>query len=404
MGKNRRHALVAALLLSSAVAGGGAAFWWHGRPERYLREAERRLSAGSWDRVAPWLDLPEATKATRDRARIVRARVALASGQPKDAVAPLQGVDPRGPWAAEAAFWKGRTLYAVGNTLLAVSWFRTALADRPTDTETLRWLAAAAYELGDRRTALESLKTLTDIKPDDARAWRTRALVTWTDPDAGELELGASRVAYEKTLSLDSFQPQVRLELAEVLVKMGRFAEADRQLALCEGQVPEADRADLRAQSAWLQGERERCRAIVDVGLRGAPNHAGLLARQALLEQAEGRFAEAVERLDRAVGIDPYNSQWVYMRGVALRALGLRAQADRDAARAAELKTAASTMANLCVIASQRPADPGVRIRLGHLCEFLGKPEFAAMWYRAALACDPRNEEARVALAAVLPR
>jgi tetratricopeptide (TPR) repeat protein len=341
---------------------------------------------------------------TRDRALILRARVALERGRPKDAVVPLQGVDPRGPWAAEAAFWKGRTLYAVGNTPLAICWFQAALAARPTDAETLRWLAAAAYDLGDRRTALASLKTLTDVKPDDARAWRTRALVTWTDPDAGESELSAARAAYEKSLQLDPDQPLVRLELADVLVRMGQYDGADRQLARCHGQVPEADRADLLAQCAWFRGERERCRAIVDAGLKGAPNHPGLLARRALLEEAAGRLAEAIEGFDRAVSVDPYNPEWFYMRGVAFRALGRRAEADRDLARSAELKKALGTLGNLCAVASQRPTDPGVRIRLGRLCESLGKPSFATMWYRAALACDPRNEEARRALAAVLPR
>jgi Flp pilus assembly protein TadD len=358
----------------------------------------------SWDLAIPWLDLPERTKATRDRALILRAQVALKTGRPKDAVVPLQGVNPWGPWAAEAAFWKGRTLYAAGNMPLAISWFQAALAARPMNAETLRWLAAAAYDLGDRRTALESLKTLTNAKPDDARAWRTRALVTWTDPDAGELELSAARNAYEKSLKLDSSQPLVRLELADVLVRMGHHAEANRQLAHCRGQVPEADRADLLAQCAWFRGERDQCRTIVKTGLKEAPNHPGLLARQALLEEAEGRFAEAVEGFNRAVSVDPYNSEWLYMRCGVLRALGRRTEADRDAARSAELKKALSTMASLCTIASQRPTDPGVRISLGRLCESLGKPDFAAMWYRAALACDPRNEDARHALAAVVPR
>jgi hypothetical protein len=92
------------------------------------------------------------------------------------------------------------------------------------------------------------------------------------------------------------------------------------------------------------------------------------------------------------------------MRAVALRALGRRAEAERDVDRSTALKEAQSTMVNLCGVASQRPADSGVRIRLGRLCEVLGNPSVAAMWYRAALACDPRNEEARRALAAALPR
>jgi Flp pilus assembly protein TadD len=404
MSSDRRPLRLAAVVLALAAAGVGASVWWRGRPERHLGEAERQLAEGSWDLAAPWLDLPERAAATRDRALILRARVALEGGRPGDAVAPLQGVDPRGPRAAEAAFWKGRTLYAVGNTPLAISWLRTALAARPNDAETLRWLAAAAYDLGDRHTLRESLKTLTNIEPGDARAWRTRALMIREEPDAGELELGAARIAYETSLKLDSNQPAVRLELAEVLVRQGRYAEADRQLARCLGRVPEAGRADLLAQSAWLRGEQDHCLAIVDASLKTAPKHPGLLARRALLDQARGRLSQAVEGFDRAVAADPYNSQWFYMRGVALRAVGRQAEADRDAARSAELKKAVIALSELNTEAAHRPTDPGVRIHLGRVCESLGKPELAASWYRAALACDPRNEEARSALAAVPTR
>ena len=56
-------------------------------------------------------------------------------------------------------------------------------------------------------------------------------------------------------------------------------------------------------------------------------------------------------------------------------------------------------MSDLNDQAARAPDDPEVRLRLGQLCESLGKPELAASWYRAALACDPRSAEARAALA-----
>jgi tetratricopeptide (TPR) repeat protein len=378
--------------------GAGAVAWWRGRPERYLAEAERNIAEGTWGAVEAWLELPEHTAATRDRALILRARLAVEAGRPVDAVAPLRRVDPRGRWAADADFWKGRALYAAGNTPLAIAWLRSALASRPGDAETLRWLAAAAYDLGDQRTVMAALKTLTSVAPRDARAWRTLALVVREEPDGGERELDRARAAYESSLRLDPDQPRARLELAGVLVRLGRYAEADRQLTLCRGLVPEADRVDLLAQCAWQRGERDRCRTLVEAGLKAASNHPGLLARCALIDQSEGRLEEATAGFDRAVASDPYNPQWYHMRGVALRGLGRRDEADRDAARSSELKRAAVAMSDLCAEASGRPTDPAVRVRLGRLCETLGKPLLAASWYRAALACEPRDEEARSAL------
>ena len=91
------------------------------------------------------------------------------------------------------------------------------------------------------------------------------------------------------------------------------------------------------------------------------------------------------------------------MRGVALRALGRADEADRDNARAAELKQAVVTMSRLNAEAADHPTDADVRIRIGHICESLGKPELAASWYRAALACDPRSADALAALRALAP-
>jgi hypothetical protein len=92
------------------------------------------------------------------------------------------------------------------------------------------------------------------------------------------------------------------------------------------------------------------------------------------------------------------------MRSVAQRAMGRADEADRDAARSAELKQAAVRLSDLTGEATRRPDDPDVRIRLGRVCEVLGRPALAATWYRAALACDPRNDEARSALTAVTAR
>ena len=51
----------------------------------------------------------------------------------------------------------------------------------------------------------------------------------------------------------------------------------------------------------------------------------------------------------------------------------------------------------------ERPHDAGVRYELGRLCVDLGKPDLAASWYRAALACDPKHEAARIGLRALSP-
>jgi len=401
--RGRLLRLCGALLALTVVASVGW-LWWRWRPSQHLAEAARCLDAERWAEAAAWLEVPERVPETREAALLLHARLALAEGRPEAAVDSLRGIRPDGPNAAEAAYLKGRVLLEVGNTPLAIAWLKTALGGRPHDPEILRRLSTAAYDLGDRETLLTALKTLTEVSPGDARAWRTLGLVTLEEPEVGVREWGLAIQAYERSLRLDPGQPRVRLELAEVLVGMGRFDEAERQLRDCERHILKSEWSDLMSQIAWGKGDRERCRAIVEAGLKDAPTHAGLLARRGQIARSQGHLTKAVEWYDRAIAAEPYNPQWYYMRGVALRPLGRADEADRDSARVAELKQAVVRLSRLNAEASDNPTDPIVRVRIGRICESLGKPELAASWYRAALACDPQSAEALAALQPLLAR
>src|SRR5262249_35113101 len=100
---------------------------------------------------------------------------------------------------------------------------------------------------------------------------------------------------------------------------------------------------------------------------------------------------------------DSHDAQLYYQRSLALRQLGRLAEADADLAHNAELKAAVAELARLNDEASRRPTDADVRHQVGRLWDRLGKPELAATWYQAALACDPAHEGARHGLAEISP-
>jgi tetratricopeptide (TPR) repeat protein len=153
-----------------------------------------------------------------------------------------------------------------------------------------------------------------------------------------------------------------------------------------------------------LRGDLAGLRAAVEGGLAAAPGRAGLLVHRAQLDLADGRVAEALEWLDRAVAADPYRPEAIYQRGVVLRRLGRAEEARRDLARADELNKGIAEMSALNQQAERAPHDADVRWRLGRLCADLGKPDLAASWYRAALACDPKHTPARLGLDALPSR
>ena len=111
-----RSWLVIAWSATLVLIGTGVEAWWRSRPDRHLAEGERLLEENQPDEAIRWLGVPEATLRTRDRAFLLRARAALARNSPSDAMDPLFQVDADGPWAADAAYWKGRTLEAVQQT------------------------------------------------------------------------------------------------------------------------------------------------------------------------------------------------------------------------------------------------------------------------------------------------
>jgi tetratricopeptide (TPR) repeat protein len=277
-----------------------------------------------------------------------------------------------------------------------MSWFQKARTLRPDDADAARWLASAAYDLGDRPTAVSALEAVTRLQPGDARVWRTLGLIFKEN-----VEYERARPAFERALTLDPTQPMARLELAETLLRLGDLAGAERELGACRGHVPEARRAELLGECLLLRGDLAGHRAAVEAGLAAAPDQPGLLAQRAQIDLIDGRPAEALERLDRAVASDPYRPETIYRRGLVLRQLGRTEAAEHDIARATELKQGLAEMSALNQEAERDPHDADVRFRLGRLCVALGKPELAASWYRAALACDPRHVAARFGLNAL---
>ncbi|WP_169973805.1 tetratricopeptide repeat protein [Tautonia rosea] len=381
------------LVLTVAVMIVVSAFWWRGRPARHLDRAERALEAGDPIQAWRWLDVPVEVPETRDRALLLRARAAVERGRPSEAVEPLDQLDPEGPLAAEVAFWKGRTLMAAGQTLRAAVWFQDALRRRPDQIETLRWLAAASYELGDISTALESLNTLTQLQPNDAPGWRTIGLI-----QKEHAEFEAARDAYRAALQANADQPDVRMELAEVLMELSRHEEAIGLLEVCRGRVSEPDRLVLLARSLYEVGDRATARQHLEQGLKEAPGNAAMLAERARIDLAEADLAAAVEALDQALAAEPANADWFYLRSQAHRRLGQTEQADQDLARSRELTEVMTTISNLIREADQFPEQAEVRYRLGTLCLELNDSKMAAAWYQAALACDPNHEAARQGL------
>jgi tetratricopeptide (TPR) repeat protein len=390
-GRVWRTALTAILALVVSVLGVLATYAWVAhRPDRQLAEARRLIDVGEPSEALAWLVLPEATPRTRDQALLLRARAALGRKRPADAVAPLDAIDTDGPLGAEAALWKGRTLLAVGQTARAIPWLESAIAGRPDDPEPYRWLAVAAYDLGARGRTVAALESVARLDPRDPRPWRTLGLI---HRESADHESAAS--CYLESLRRDALQPRVRLERASSLTELGRFDEAAAELdRLRPGpEVPAGDLAELRARALAAQGDQDAERELLDRALADAPDHPRLLSLRAVLDLGVGRAEDAEALLSRALAADPFDPRLYTQRSIARGALGRDDDAAADSARARDLRADLAAMEAKNAEADAHPDDAAVRVELGRISERLGKAELAASWYRAALACDPRDAD-----------
>jgi tetratricopeptide (TPR) repeat protein len=118
-----------------------------------------------------------------------------------------------------------------------------------------------------------------------------------------------------------------------------RGAERLEDLARRSG-ADAATRAAVFAEagSAWaLAGEPDRAFAAATMALTLSPDDPALLLDRAVASGSAGRYAEALEDLDRAVAFDPYRAEAWALRGAAKRQLGRTEEAERDVARALSL-------------------------------------------------------------------
>jgi tetratricopeptide (TPR) repeat protein len=385
---NRRN--LAIVFVSLTLAAGAGWLWWQGRARRAVLAAEAALAAGDPSSALRWLKSVQPDPGDREKALLLKARAAVELGKPADSVESLNAVNPDGPFAADAAFWKGRALLAAKQTYQALNWFKLANQRRPNDPEILRWLAVAAYDQGAVPLALKALESVTRLRSDDARVWRTLAMI-----HSEYKRYDQACPAYEETLRLDPAQPAVRLEYADCLVATGAFDAAINQLEACSGSVDEARRSFLLASALRGKGDLDRFRAFVLERNDRFPNHAGLLSLRGALELHEGHPEAAMPWLDRAVNSDPWSPEHYHRRAIVLARLGRNEEAARDSRKASELNESIRQLAELDEQASLRPDDAALRCQLARLCSSVGKFGMAASWYRAALACDPGNVEAR---------
>lgn len=261
--------------------------------------------------------------------------------------------------------------------------FRAA-ADADADlADAYRGLAAVAYDQGALLRAVDHLKEVARIDPQDGRPYRMIGTI-WADLDRREEAVAAYRAALDRTLS-PAARAEVGEELAEQLLKLGEAAAALEALP-AEAASPLA--AAVRAEATWAVEGSEAALVPAVAAMKAHPRSARLTGLVGRLHVDRGAWEEAADALVAALRIDPSDLESLQALAAAYERLGRTAAAESVRERRDQAQKAFERLTALTRDANDRPWDPAVRLELAATCDALGKPDLAAMWRESAAICN----------------
>jgi len=217
----------------------------------------------------------------------------------------------------------------------AIALMQQALDDAPTGSNrafALFCLGELQFNSGDANAALTYYRAALDAAPGDSAALQGKA--------KAEAALGQNLTAIDDyaTVVGQTPEPSYLIEYGELLESLGRTAEAAQQydvfaatqaLFAANGVEQDADSTLFYAD----HGDPERALASAERGIRSRP-FIVMNDAYAWALHVNGRDAEALTQVDRALSTGMENALFYYHRGMIELALGNDAEAGRSLARA----------------------------------------------------------------------
>jgi tetratricopeptide (TPR) repeat protein len=368
--------------------------WWNSlRPQNCLRRGRHALEAGNHQAVIRESRRLLETPGFESQGRLLAGLSLMQTGRTAEALTELQHAVSDKSTAVEALTAAAACYYALGRYAETVRLARQALAQDEQSLTARRWLASALYDLGLVQPAATELQTLMRQDSQDYRSVRLLGIIH-KDNERFEEAIAA----YRESLRRNERQPErdsVSVELAECLVKLGRFDEAIEALQNCPRTPPVLT---LLSESQQGQGLTDEAEKNVGEAIESDPTYLPAQLQRGALLLFLRRGEEAVECLKEAVTRAPYSARAHYLLSNAYSRGGLRDQADSEIRRFHEVQALERQFIDLHDVAGSQPNDSDVRYRLGVLAGQLGKPELAKMWFRSALALKPDHAAARAGL------
>jgi tetratricopeptide (TPR) repeat protein len=250
----------------------------------------------------------------------------------------------------------------------------SALARDPRDVEVLTQLALGT--LTDEPDAAEGYLTRwSALRPGEPQPYRLRMALRH---ERGRRErsaaeqlrlLGEALDDGQRVLELEPDDDRIRREVVWLMLRVGRFADAEATCRICLARAPgDPWLLYLQARALHGRGDRAAAEAVLDPVVASQPGFAEALLLRATLHREAGRPGLAVPLLRQALALkSALRKECLYQLGLALGAAGQDGEARRVLAEL-ELLNLQEWIAR-----DQLPTTPAVRVQLAELMLAAGK-------------------------------
>jgi tetratricopeptide (TPR) repeat protein len=206
--------------------------------------------------------------------------------------------------------------------------------------------------------------------------------------------------AFETALQLAPHRTDLRMELAQALVRQHRYDNAVGHFEKSLEQLPGNDLAWTGLGRCWLKTGNAQ-KAIECARQAVAINSENARAQHLLgqIEASRNNITQALPPLEHAYRKLPHDPDIRYAYAMALRTAGRTEEAAKHFRYIEEQQAAQSQMRHWLTELEKTPHKSDLRVRIGKMLLQYGDPLEGVMWLRSALLFDPDNETALKLLA-----
>jgi tetratricopeptide (TPR) repeat protein len=261
-----------------------------------------------------------------------RALELQASGDHAGALSLLWDAAGRAPRDPDIQNGLGEALERVGALDAAIMAYRGALAVRPAFRKASKSLILALVKAGRSPEAVDHARTIVAMARDDPDAHFTLGLA-WS-----ELDVDAAIESFHRALALQPRHALARYNLALVLKRADRLAEAAAELRRVIEIEPRAEAHYTLGVVYWHQGELDRAVAALRAAIDTEPGYADAHHTLGAVLHARRDIEGAAAALRRALALRPDLAGAHDTMARVARAAGDRSAAERHLAEAERLR------------------------------------------------------------------